>query len=90
MLTHTLAYLTLFSAIVAVVLAVARHVPLLHLLIPPRDRAVWQVTTPLAVMLVIGKLCEDELPGRLLMCTAWALGLAYLWWVVAWHLRERR
>jgi hypothetical protein len=82
------------SAVLMIVLAVARGVPLLHLLAPPDtiqgEQTVWRVGVPLALLMGVGAYFMNEQPGRLLMCTAWALLLAYLWWAVAWHLRERR
>lgn len=94
MIIRFLHWTSVVSAVLMIVLAVARGVPLLHLLAPPDtvqgERAAWGVGLPLVVVLGIGAYFRNEQPGRLLMCTAWALLLAYLWWAVAWHLRERR
>jgi hypothetical protein len=92
-MTSAFAYATVVSAILAVVLAVARDVPILHLLMPPDlddamlGVAVWFV--PL-LLLWIGCGVVDGIVGPKLLAATWAIGLAHFWWSVAWHLRERR
>jgi len=91
--TANLFYITAVSAILAVVLAVARDLPILHLLMPPDldDEmlavGVWFV--PL-LLLWIGCGVVDGIVGPKLLAATWAIGLTYFWWSVAWHLRERR
>lgn len=85
-MTHLLAYATLTSAIVAVVLAVARDVPILHLALPP-DTPLLQWSGVLVCPLIIAAVA---LGAPWLQAAGWIAGIGYFWAVAAWHLRERR
>jgi len=93
MTTTALTYATIASAIFAVVLAVARDVPIPHLLMPPElddellGLAVWFV--PL-LLLWLGCGIAEGIVGPKLLAATWLSGLAYFWCSVGWHLRERR
>jgi len=92
-MTSAFAYATVVSAILAIVLAVARDVPILHLLMPPDlddetlGLAVWFV--PL-LLLWLGCGVVEGIVGPKLLTATWLGGLAYFWWSVAWHIREKR
>ena len=89
-----LAYATVASAILAIILAVARDVPVFHLILPPDttagDRMVWAIALPLFVVLVACLTMTRDAIGLRLFTAAWLTSLVYFWWVAAWHLRERR
>ena len=92
-MTAAFAYAAACSAILAVVLAVARDVPILHLLVPPAldneaaHLAAWFV--PL-LLVWLGCGAYEGIVGPTLIVAAWIGGLAYFWWSVVWRLRERR
>ena len=75
-------------------LAVARDVPVFHLILPPDtsvgDRMVWAIALPLLVVLVVAVTMIGGTIGLRLFTAAWITSLVYFWWVAAWHLRERR
>jgi hypothetical protein len=83
---------TLFyaSLILAVVLAAARDVPILHLVVPPESENALVNGLPWLVLLVLFALGLGTIDGtvvpRLLLAT-WFGALAYFWWNVAWNLR---
>jgi hypothetical protein len=85
-MTQLLAYSTIMSAIVAVALAVARNVPILHLIAPPdTDIGDWS-----GVMICPFILAAVAFGLPWLEAAGWIVGIAYFWWGTAWHLRERR
>jgi len=92
-MTTVFLYAVAVSAILAVVLAVARDVPVLHLLVPPEldnfllESLVW---FGLLVLFTLGCGIVDGIVGPKLLAATWIGGLAYFWWSVGWHLRERR
>lgn len=88
-----LAYVSLVSGVLAVVLAVAFDVPILHVLLPPEgewsERWLTAGSFLMLVLLYLGLGLSTPAGPRLLNC-AWVLGLVYGWWALIWHLRERR
>jgi hypothetical protein len=85
-MVQLLAYSTIVSAVAAVVLAVARDVPILHLLLPPDtgfgDWSGLIICPPILLAVTFGE--------SWMVAVGWISGIAYFWWVAAWHLRERR
>jgi hypothetical protein len=76
------------------VLAVARDVPILHLLAVPdadvNEFLAGSLTFLLLVLVVVG--WGPSPPNVAPWCQggAGAILLGYIWWSVVWHLRERR
>ena len=92
-MTTSLLYASLVSAILAVVLAVARDVPILHLLVPPSSENELIDSLPWLAMLILFTLALgtiDGIVGPRLFTAAWIGFLLYFWWSVGWHLRQRR
>jgi len=72
---------------------VARDAPILHLLAPPEVKieALWWIAWFISLMLLwLGCGIVDGIVGPKLSAATWLGGLAYFWWSVAWHLRQRR
>jgi hypothetical protein len=89
-----LTYAVVVSLILAVVLAVARDVPILHLLVVP-DADVNEFLAGglgflLLVLVVAGWGPSSPTVAPWCQGAAGAILLAYFWWSVVWHLRERR
>jgi hypothetical protein len=83
--SQLLTYATVASVVIAVVLAVARDVPILHLIAPPdTDFGDWSgvLVCPLVIAAIL-------FGSPWLKASGWIVGMAYFWWVAAWHLRER-
>jgi hypothetical protein len=93
-MTSALVYASLVSAILAVVLAVARDVPILHLLMPPdvesRDVLPAAVAFTLLVLFTLGLGHSDAAVASRCLAASWIGFLTYFWWSVGWHLREQR
>jgi len=89
-----LTYAAVVSLILAVVLAVARDVPILHLLAVP-DADVNEFLAGGAgflflVLVVVGWGPSSPTVAPWCQGGAGAILLSYFWWSVVWHLRERR
>jgi hypothetical protein len=89
-----LTYAAIASTILAVVLAVARDVPILHLLAVP-DADVNEVLAGglgflLLVLVVVGWGPSSPTIASWCQGGAGVILLSYFWWSVVWHLRERR
>jgi hypothetical protein len=82
------------SLILAVVLAVARDVPILNLLAIPRVNVGDVVPCIFGftwlVLLVVGWGPSHSLIAPWCQAGAWVGALAYFWWSVVWKLREGR
>ena len=93
-MTTALLYATLVSAILAVVLAVARDVPILHLLMPPDvesgDVLPATIGFTLVELFTLGLAHSDAVISSRCLAAARVGFLVYFWWSVGWHLRERR
>jgi hypothetical protein len=92
-MTNALFFATAASLILAVVLAVARDVPILHLLMPPSSENDLIDSLPWLGLLILFTLALgviDSIVGPRLLAAAWIGFLLYFWWSVGWHLRERR
>jgi hypothetical protein len=89
-----LGFVSAVSAILAVVLAVARDVPIVHLLMPPDvesgDVLPATMGFTLLVLFTVGVAHEDAVIASRCLAAAWIGFLLYFWWSVGWHLRERR
>jgi hypothetical protein len=88
---QALFYISLASLVLAVVLAVTRDVPILHLLMPPSSENVLIDSLPwlaLLILFTLGLGVIDGIVGPGLHIFAWLGALAYFWWSVGWHLRE--
>lgn len=77
-MTVALAYATVASAILAVMLAVARDVPVFHLILPPDtsagDRMVWAIALSL---LVVALTMIGGTIGLRIFTAAWVTSLVY-------------
>jgi hypothetical protein len=74
-------------------LAVARDVPILHLLVPPSSENAVIDSLPwlgFLILFTLGLGAIDGIVGPRLFAGAWIGFLVYFWWTVGWHLRERR
>jgi hypothetical protein len=90
---QALLFISLVSLVLAVVLAVARDVPILHMLMPPSSENTLIDSVPwltLLILFTLGLGVIDGIVGPRLLVFAWLDALAYFWWSVGWHLRERR
>jgi hypothetical protein len=85
-----LAYVTIVSTILAIVLAVARDVPILHLLLPANTRTGRLAAAVILWPVMAGMLAGMAFKSKVVVAVAWAAAFAYFWMVAAWHLKERR
>ena len=91
--SQLLTYATIFSVIVAVAMAVARDVPILHLLAMPETRlGDWiGLVYGLPAFLLFYFGYEAEGAARpWLLAGAWITALAYFWVIVVCNLRDQR
>jgi hypothetical protein len=75
-------YASLVSAILAVVLDVARDVPILHLLMPPSSENALIDSLPwlgLLILFALGLGAIDGIVGPRLLMSAWLGALTYFW-----------
>ena len=89
-----LANAAVVSLILAVILAVARDVPILHLLVPPDVDANEFVVAGVGLLVVVLAVFAfgPSSPTVAPWCQggAGAILLGHFWWSVVWHLREGR
>jgi hypothetical protein len=89
-----LGYVTLVSFVLAVVLAVARDVPILHLVATPDVvcgnflPAALELT--LLALFIVGVRHSEQTIAARCLTAAWLGAMMCFWWSVGWHLWKRR